>query len=159
PITDGRDLFSASHDRPSSSRVTVTAAVGVALAGVVGIALGLGSVHGLHDTPSATAPTGQNRTRETRTLPASSALPLELTQLTHERDAERLIVRGVVHNPASGSTVDRLAAVVSLFNHAGEAVASARARIDAPALAPGSDSPFSVTIPAGGNVGRYRISF
>ena len=37
--------------------------------------------------------------------PPVPALPLELVALGHERDGERLIVRGIVRNPASGAAV------------------------------------------------------
>jgi hypothetical protein len=36
---------------------------------------------------------------------------------------------------------------------------SGHAAIDGPALEPGAESTFAVTLPATGDVGRYRVSF
>ena len=46
--------------------------------------------------------------------------------LGHERDGDRLTVRGVVRNPASGAAVDRLTAVVFLFDRDGGFLTSGR---------------------------------
>src|SRR5262245_13708178 len=42
---------------------------------------------------------------------ARLALPLELVALGHERDADSLVVRGVLRNPSNGAEVDALTAV------------------------------------------------
>ena len=94
-----------------------------------------------------------------RAAPATAPVPLELVALGHERDGDRLIVRGVVRNPASGAARDRVTAVVSLFNRDGGFLASGRATVDEPTLHPGSNSTFVVAIPGAGDVGRYRLSF
>ena len=92
-------------------------------------------------------------------VPQAAAVPLELVALGHERDGDRLIVRGVVRNPAAGARVDRLTAVVFLFNRDGGFLTSGRMMIEPPALVPGGESIFVVTIPAAADVGRYRVSF
>ena len=79
--------------------------------------------------------------------------------LGHERDADRLTIRGVVRNPPSGSHVSGLTAVVFLFSRDGGFLTSGRAAIDASALAPGAESPFVVTVAGAADVGRYRVSF
>ncbi|PYQ96463.1 MAG: hypothetical protein DMF95_04805 [Acidobacteria bacterium] len=94
-----------------------------------------------------------------RAAPATAPVPLELVALGHERDGDRLIVRGVVRNPASGAARDRVTAVVFLFNRDGGFLASGRATVDEPTLHPGSNSTFVVAIPGAGDVGRYRLSF
>jgi hypothetical protein len=86
------------------------------------------------------------------------ALPLELVALGHERDGERLIVRGIVRNPASGAAVDRLTAVVFLFNREGGFLSSGRVAVATSAL-PGTESTFVVTVPGAVAVDRYRVSF
>jgi hypothetical protein len=88
-----------------------------------------------------------------------AAPPLELVALGHERAGDQLTVRGVVRNPASGAPVDRLTAVVLLFTPDGGFLTSGRAVVDAPALRPGGESTFAVTVPRAGDVGRYRVSF
>jgi hypothetical protein len=90
---------------------------------------------------------------------APAALPLELVALGHERVGDRLTVRGVVRNPASGAGMDRLTAVVFLFTSNGGFLASGRAAVESPALRPGGESTFVVTVPGAGDVGRYRVSF
>jgi hypothetical protein len=72
--------------------------------------------------------------------------------------ATRLTVTGLVRNGGSSPT-DRLIAVVFLFDRNGDFVASGRAPLEFVALAPGDESPFRVSVPAVGEVGRYRVSF
>ncbi len=91
--------------------------------------------------------------------PAVETRPLELMALGHERFGDRLTVRGVVRNPQSGAAVDRLAAVVFVFNRDGEFVVSARAAVQASAFDPGDESTFVVAIPNASDVSRYRVSF
>lgn len=89
----------------------------------------------------------------------AAALPLELVALGHERVGDQLTVRGVVRNPASGAGMDRLTAVVFLFTSDGGFLASGRAAVESPALHPGGESAFVVTVPGAADVGRYRVSF
>jgi hypothetical protein len=91
--------------------------------------------------------------------PAGDAAPLELVALTHDREADRLTVRGIVRNPSAGGERPHLTAVVFLFDRDGGFVASGRADVDASALGPGTEAPFTVTIPNAGDVGKYRVSF
>ena len=93
------------------------------------------------------------------TAPPAVAAPLELVALGHERDGDRLTVRGVVRNPASGTAVDRLTAVVFLFNRDGGFLSSGRVAIESSAMRPGTESVFVVTVPGAADVGRYRVSF
>jgi hypothetical protein len=90
------------------------------------------------------------------TAPASSAL--ELMALGHEREDDRLTVRGIVRNPAGSHALTEVTAVVMLFNQQGGFVTSGRAAIQG-ALAPGGEAPFIVTVPGAADVGRYRVSF
>jgi hypothetical protein len=85
--------------------------------------------------------------------------PLELVALGHDREGDQLTVRGVVRNPASASAVDRLTAVVFVFNHDGGFVTSARATVATAGLDPGRESTFVVAIPNAGAISRYRVSF
>lgn len=90
---------------------------------------------------------------------AASSAPLELLSLRHERRGGRLAVTGLVRNPTGGSAVDRLAAVVFLFDQQGSFITSARAHVDFLRLAPGDESPFVVDVDAPSTVARYRVSF
>jgi len=83
---------------------------------------------------------------------------LELLSMRHERDGDALMVTGLVRNGGSGSA-ERLIAVVFAFDRSGNFLTSGRAPIDFLSLAPGDESPFKVSVPNAGNVGRYRVSF
>ena len=85
--------------------------------------------------------------------------PLELVSLRHERRGPRLAVTGLVRNPGAGVPVDKLAAVVFLFDQQGGFITSARANVDYLKLAPGDESPFVINLEAPVNVARYRVSF
>lgn len=146
-----RNEMFASTPEPEQSRVFAMAAAG-ALVGTTVVALVLvfgGSASSASAPVLAAAPAA---------APAQPG-PLELVALGHERDAERLTVRGVLRNPSTGSEVVRLTAVVLLFNHEGRFITSGRAAVDAAAIGPGGETAFSVTVPGAAEVGRYRVSF
>ena len=85
--------------------------------------------------------------------------PLELVSLSHARQNDKLAVSGLVRNPAAGKPVERLSAVVFLFDRTGTFVTSSRAHVDFLRLAAGDETPFVVTIDAPPTVARYRVSF
>jgi hypothetical protein len=93
------------------------------------------------------------------TRSARESVPLELTALTHEREGDAIIVRGMVRNPSTGIDLGRVAAVVFVFTRDGAFLASGRSDLAAPLLAPGSETAFAVTVPNANEVGRYRVSF
>ena len=85
--------------------------------------------------------------------------PLELVSLRHERLKEKLAVSGLVRNPAAGQPVERLSAVVFLFDRQGAFVTSAKADVDFLKIGAGDESPFVVSLDAPATVVRYRVSF
>ena len=85
--------------------------------------------------------------------------PLELVSLSHARQNDKLAVSGLVRNPASGKPVERLSAVVFLFDRTGSFVTSSRAHVDFLRLGAGDETPFVVSIDAPPTVARYRVSF
>lgn len=85
--------------------------------------------------------------------------PIELLSLRHHRDAKGLTVSGLVRNPPGAPVRRDTDAVVFTFDASGAFVASGRAALADRALASGAGSPFSVTIPDGLQVSRYRVSF
>jgi hypothetical protein len=89
----------------------------------------------------------------------TQASPLELVSLRHERSGGRLAVTGLVRNPVAGAGIEKLAAVVFLFDQEGGFLTSARANVDFTRLAPGDESPFVINVDAPGKVARYRVSF
>jgi hypothetical protein len=149
----------------SWTRPLVTAIAGagiVATIGVVSVA-GIRTARAVENARSAgneqsvasAKPVGSAR------LQASDAItaPLELLSLEQERDGERLIVRGIVRNPADAAERDGLDAVVLLLGHDGDVVTSARAALPAVKLAPGATSPFVVQVTHATGVNRFRLSF
>jgi hypothetical protein len=85
--------------------------------------------------------------------------PLELLVLSHERAGNTVNVSGLVRNPPGGSMVERLTAVVFLFDGDGGLLASARAPVDFLRLGPGDDTPFVIALSAPPSAVRYRVSF
>jgi hypothetical protein len=90
---------------------------------------------------------------------AAAASPLELLSLRHERLGSRLSVSGLVKNPSTGQAVERLYAVVFVFDQAGTFVTSGRAPVDFIRIGSGEESPFVVALDAPQSVARYRVSF
>jgi hypothetical protein len=90
---------------------------------------------------------------------ATAPAPLELISLRHERKQGALAITGLVRNPGAGQLLDKLAAVVFLFDQHGAFLTSARAGVDYTQLAPGDESPFVIRVDAPSSVARYRVSF
>jgi hypothetical protein len=147
------DLFTVAQPAQSGTRFATVIACGVIVVGTLATATLLLS----SGSRSAKAGTAENN----RTTPAAQAeaVPLELLALGHDRTGDELTVRGVIRNPASGVAVDRLTAVVFLFNRDGGFLTSGRASVESPALVPGGESRFVVSVPSAADVGRYRVSF
>jgi hypothetical protein len=90
---------------------------------------------------------------------ATADAPLELLALEHERDGDRLIVRGLVRNPVNGAERRGLSAVVLLYRRDGAFLASGRAPVPLATLAGGETTPFVVSLPGANDVERFRLSF
>ena len=149
----GARIF-ATRQAPSGARLFAVVAGGALVFGaVIAVAIAGGSVGRAPMWRPALAGPAPHR------VPAPATLPLELVALGHERVGDRLTVRGVVHNPASGAGMDRLTAVVLMFTTDGGFIASGRAVVESPALRPGGESAFTVTVPGASDVARYRVSF
>lgn len=88
-----------------------------------------------------------------------TAAPIELVELSHDRQGPRLAVSGVVRNPPAGRSIEALKARVVLFDRAGRLVSTIDAPIAASTLAPGAESPFVVSTEAAESAARYRVSF
>jgi hypothetical protein len=110
------------------------------------------------DTPAARTAVA-SAADQTQAARRPVGAPLELVALSHDRDRNQLTVRGIVRNPATGMEMDRLTAVVVLFNQDGNVVSTTRTGVASPALIPGGESTFAVTIADAQDVARYRVSF
>src|SRR5262245_45259331 len=96
-------LFAAARARRDGTRFAVAMAAGVlAFAPAAALAVVFGGA------PRATAvgaATPENAVAGADAA-APSLVPLELLALGHEREGDRLIVRGVVRNPSSGGSIE-----------------------------------------------------
>jgi hypothetical protein len=90
---------------------------------------------------------------------AQVASTLELVSLDSERNGDRVIIRGLVRNPAAGTRMEQLQAVIYLFDRRGMYLGTTRAAVVQSVLPPGSESSFEVPLAAGLPVSRYRVSF
>ncbi len=134
--------------RSTSSRGGVLkVAVGFAAAVVVIVAI-------------ATMSTSQERRAAsgTRVAAAAKDSALELLSMRHDRAGDTLTVTGLVRN-GGAAPANHLIAVVFTFDRSGNFVTSGRAPVEFLSLAPGDESPFRVSVPDVGDVGRYRVSF
>lgn len=124
---------------------------GLALAAVALLVVLSGSLVTMMTAPRGTATAAA--------VERNPGAPLELVSLTHERRSRKLAVSGLVRNPTAGQPVERLSAVVFLFDRAGAFVTSSRANVDFLKLGSGDESPFVVSLDAPETVARYRVSF
>ncbi len=85
--------------------------------------------------------------------------PLELLSLRYEQQSDRMIITGLVRNPAGSRPLGHVTATAFLFGGDGTFLASGRAPLDYPTLTPGDESPFVISVPVTGAVARYRVGF
>ena len=157
-------LFEPPSGYATGSRFGVVAAAGVlvvagAAAAIVVFSGSRGTATAASENAVAHAATVTERARGANGANTAAREPLELVALSHERQGNQLIVRGVVRNPPSGVGVDKLTAVVFLVGRNGGFLTSGRAAVASPVLSPGGDSTFLVTVPDAADVTRYRVSF
>jgi hypothetical protein len=158
-VSAGSNMFAEASTAHTSTRLATVAVIGVIVFGsaaTVAVVLGRGASQDA-STRSVTRDTA-GAVSQTATPNPRAAAPLELVALGHERDGDRLTVRGVVRNPSDGAEVDHVTAVVFLFSREGGFVGSGRAAIEAASLVPGAESGFIVTMTVS-DVTRYRVSF
>jgi hypothetical protein len=159
PVALAGDMFAVAQ-KPAPSRfrlVGIAGAGALVMVAIVTTAVAAVSIGGR--TRHAAAPAPAAAVADKPAAAPQEAPALELIALGHERDRDHLTVRGVVRNPAAGAEVRQVNAVVLLFDHDGGFVATGRAPVDGADLAPGAERTFVVSVPAGANVERYRVSF
>jgi hypothetical protein len=158
--TSSTGMFTSVQPKAALPRLAAVVAAGAVI--FIGgasllVALGRGSRGDVHAAPATETIVNDVRSESTETPHESRAL--ELVALGHEREKDRLLVRGVIRNPVGGSSVNQLTAVVMLFNREGGYLASGRAELQPAQLEPGGETTFLVTVPGASDVGRYRVSF
>lgn len=140
-----RDFLGGAASTSGSTRQRGLA-LAVAVLLVALVVLGISTFTGTRATP-------------TELIALSHDASLQLLSLRHERTGDRLSIVGLIRNPAAGAPVDKLTAVVSLFDRDGTLVRSAVAPVDFLHLRPGDETPFVLTVNAPASVARYRVSF
>lgn len=133
--------------RASDASRSLWLALGISAAAAIALTLTVMLLRPVDAAPAKAAP------------PQIGASALELVALRDERSSDGLTIHGVVRNPSRGQEIDHAVAVVLVFSDQGGFLTSARAALEASALAPGGESTFAVTIPDAAAVGRYRVSF
>jgi hypothetical protein len=154
------DMFVPPSSGRTGTRLATVIMIGLLVFGsaaAVAVVFGRSSSHDF--TPPRADGQSTNGAGHASTPNPPAAVPLELVALGHERDGDRLTVRGIIRNPAAAAEVRGLTAVVFLFKEDGGFAASGRAMIASPALGPGGESAFVVTVPGAADVARYRVSF
>jgi len=150
------DLFTTVQPSGTGSRFAAGAAVAAVVAAA---AIAAFAAAGRRSTPAAPSTTATAARDNRSAVAAAQPSPLELAALGHQRDGDRLTVRGVVRNPASGAAFTGLTASVFVFDADGGFVASGRSPIDERVLNPSGESTFLVELPNATAVSRYRVSF
>lgn len=160
------DLFASRPPAQGGFRFAAVAAGGLfvcgaaaALAVVSSNASGSTSSRAVHAVADPSIQTASVNVGRRADASNAAAVPIELVALGYEREGDRLIVRGIVRNPSSGTPLDRVMAVVLMFKEDGGFLGSGRATVETPALGPGAETAFAVTVPGANAVGRYRVSF
>lgn len=147
-------MFVASHERGAPGRRWATVAVvAIVMAGGLAVAYGLHSTRQRDRAGTATASTAP-------IAPAAARPPMALLSLKHDvgRDGTFTVI-GLVQNPADGQPLQRVEAVVYLFDDQGNYFAMGRAPLDFTQLRPGEESPFEIRMPNVSHVARYRVGF
>jgi hypothetical protein len=140
-----RGLFSEAETRSPWGRRIAAAAVTAAIVGAAGYLVIPRSASSAADAPA--------------TATGAKTAPLELLSLRHSQADGRLVITGLVQNPRAGVPLMRVIATAFLFSADGTFLASGRAPLDFSTLAPGDESPFVLSVPVTGQVGRYRVGF
>ena len=153
-VTASEGMFEVRPRGRSMPRVVAGVGIAAAL-----VALVIGTIVMTSDSTSTHA---RRPATAAAAAPAAAAttteVPLELIALGHEREKDRLTVRGVVRGAATAAGVP-LTAVVLLFNREGSEIGSGRADVAPAGPDPAGERTFVITVPSAGDVGRYRISF
>jgi hypothetical protein len=157
PVAAAAGMFAEKPRQRSGFRLA--GAIGVA---AVIVAAVIGSLVMTSESPSAPAAVEPTTAADPAAAAPTAAAPadvqLELIALGHEREADRLTVRGIVRGTAPAPDQRPLTAVVLLYSREGTFLTSARAEVQS-AGDPAGERKFVVTVPSPGDVGRYRVSF
>jgi hypothetical protein len=153
-------LFSEPEKSGAASRRTIALA---AVAVVMMIAIG---TYRWFAGPAANAasepePSGASATTVAVTTPVEVAADprVELLALNHSMTPAAFLVTGRVRNPAGGTPLHDVVAVVHVLDRAGRVLMTVRAPVRRPVLNAGEWADFSAAASKATNVARYRVEF
>ena len=89
---------------------------------------------------------------------AGSPEPVELLSLAHARQGEYLTITGSIRNPSDGIERQQLSVTAIVFDRDGTVVGTGQTPLTA-VLPPGSETPFTISLPDADQINRYRIGF
>ena len=92
-------------------------------------------------------------------LGAGSPEPIELLSLAHAMQGDYIAITGSIRNPSNGIERGQLSVTATVFDRDGTVVGTRQTPLQGAVLPPGSEAPFSVSLPDAGQINRYRISF
>lgn len=96
---------------------------------------------------------------EAPAIMSEQTTPVELLSLGHTKQGEYLAISGAVRNPADGVEHGRLSVMATVFDEDGTQIGTGQTPLPVKALAPGTETPFRISMPDADRINRYRISF
>jgi len=148
PPAPPADLFDRQLDSTSGWQRRLA---GVGAAGALLAVLVLVAVRAVSPGDAASLDARENQPHE------NERPPVELLTLAHERRDGMLSISGTVRNLEEGVN-EQLSVLAVAFDDDGTMVASGRTHVQAEPLPAGTDSSFTISLPAQ-QASRYRISF
>ena len=85
--------------------------------------------------------------------------PVELLSLAHAKEGEYLAITGSIRNPSGGIEREQLSVTATVFDRDGTVVGTGQTPLPVAVLSPGSETPFSISLPDADRINRYRVSF
>ena len=138
------------------------ALIGVAFAFAIGAFYGLASPDARPAAARGAALSSDGvvrATTESVPSPVQTAPRVELLALNYRATPAAFLVTGQVRNPAGGSPLNDVVAVVEVIDGAGRVLVTVRAPLTRQGLNAGEDWTFSATASKATNVARYRVEF
>ena len=89
----------------------------------------------------------------------STPEPVELLSLAHAKEGEYLAITGSIRNPSGGIERGQLSVTATVFDQNGTVVGTGQTPLPVAVLPPGSETPFTISLPDADRINRYRISF
>lgn len=88
-----------------------------------------------------------------------SAQAVELLSLAHIRQGDYLAITGSIRNPPDGIERGQLSVTAIVFDRDGTVLGTGHTPLPVTVLAPGTETPFTISLPDAERISRYRISF